>query len=107
MAVQAIIEPLESLQLVGAAEGVDQIVELVARERPEVVVLDWMMPRGGGPEAARRILARNADTRIVGLTSSDSPEASLEMLRAGAICFLVKGGSGDELARTIHQAIDE
>ena len=106
MAVEAIIEPAGSLEFVGAAAGVDQIVELVARKRPQVVLLDWMMPSGGGPEAARRILARNADTRIVGLTSSDSPQAWLEMMRAGARGFLIKGGSRAELARTIHQALD-
>jgi DNA-binding NarL/FixJ family response regulator len=67
-------------------------------------VLDWVMPGGGGPAAAREILAVSPDTKIVALTASDSQEAEMDMLRAGARSFLVKGGSPEELLRTIHAA---
>ena len=105
LAIEAMIESAGSLELVGAAGGVEEIVNLAAVKHPQVVVLDWMMPGGGGPQAARRILDHRPNTGIVALTSSDSPEASLEMLRAGANCFLVKGSSADELAQTSRQAL--
>jgi DNA-binding NarL/FixJ family response regulator len=62
------------------------------------------MPGGGGPQAARQIQIQSPDTKIVALTSSDSPEAEMDMLRAGASSFLVKGCSPEELVRTVRAA---
>jgi CheY-like chemotaxis protein len=104
-AIEAMLTSLDGLELVGAAADVDEIVDLAIDNRPDVVVLDWIMPGGGGPEAASRILRWAPDTRIVALTSSDSPEAFDEMTRAGACGLLVKGGSGDELAKMIRGAV--
>ena len=72
--------------------------------RAKVVVLDWMMPDGGGAAAARLIRVRSPDTAIVVVTSSTKRDAMSEMRRAGAFDVLVKGGSADALARTIHLA---
>jgi hypothetical protein len=58
------------------------------------------MPDGGGAEAARRILMRNPDIRIVALAASHSHGAADEMHRAGAFSVLHKGGSTQELGRT-------
>ena len=87
-----------------AVSSVEEIVELVSIKRPDVVVLDWMMADGGGPEAARRILQSSPEIRVVGLTSSSTSEAWDDMIDAGACGLLVKGGSGDDLAEMIRQA---
>ena len=50
-------------------------------------------------------LSERADTKFVGLTSSDSEEASLDMLRAGAKSFLLKGASRDEIVTTILDSL--
>jgi CheY-like chemotaxis protein len=105
IAVEAMIEHAEGLAFVGSANGVDEIVDLTSVRRPDAVVLDWMMPAGGGPEAARRIRTSSPDTVIVGLTSSEGPEAYAEMISAGASACLVKGVSADKLATTIQQAL--
>jgi DNA-binding NarL/FixJ family response regulator len=75
-------------------------------ERAEAIVLDWMMPDGGGAEAARRILMRDPAIRIVALTASHSDDAMHEMLRAGAFSVLHKGGTAQQLERTIHRALE-
>jgi CheY-like chemotaxis protein/HPt (histidine-containing phosphotransfer) domain-containing protein len=93
------------IDLVGEAESVKGIVELVAAKHPDVVVLDWMMPDGGGPEAARQILGQRADTLIVAITSSDSLEALTEMISAGASCLLNKAGSATQLTQTIAREL--
>jgi two-component system response regulator DesR len=74
-----------------------------AATRPDVAVVDFIMPGGGGPEAARQIQDRSPGTRIVGLTA-DGPDAYLAMLRAGASGLLVKGGSAERLVEMIHRA---
>jgi CheY-like chemotaxis protein len=104
MAIEAMIKRGERLELVGSAADVPQIVELVAATRPDVAVVDFIMPGGGGPEAARQIQERSPGTRIVGLTAADGPDAYLAMLRAGASGLLVKGGSAERLVEMIHRA---
>ena len=103
--IEAIVERDEELELVGSAQDAAGAVELAAEHQPDVAVLDWVMPGGGGPHAARDIAARSPQTRIVALTASDSQEAELDMLRAGAKSFLVKGCSPEELLQTIHAAV--
>jgi DNA-binding NarL/FixJ family response regulator len=105
VAVGAMLESADWLELVGRAWDVDGIVELAAAQRPDVVVLDWLMPGGGGTEAARRILDHRRQTLIVGLTSSDNREALSEMTSAGAACLVAKGGSAEQLTQTIGRAL--
>jgi DNA-binding NarL/FixJ family response regulator len=104
MAIEAMIKRGERLELVGSAADVPQIVELAAATRPDVAVVDFMMPGGGGPEAARQIQERSPGTRIVGLTAADGPDAYRAMLQAGASGLLVKGGSAERLVEMIHRA---
>lgn len=103
-AIEAMIKRGERLELVGSAADVPQIVELAAATKPDVAVVDFIMPGGGGPEAARQIQQRSPGTRIVGLTAADGPDAYLAMLRAGASGLLVKGGSAERLVEMIHRA---
>jgi DNA-binding NarL/FixJ family response regulator len=105
VAIAAMLERADWIELVGVAPGVEEIVELAADMRPEVVVLDWMMPGGGGRDAARRILDDRPGTLIVALTSSDSLEALTEMISAGASCLVAKGGSADQLVQTIARTL--
>jgi CheY-like chemotaxis protein len=104
MAIEAMIRRGERLELVGSAADVPQIVELAAATRPDVAVVDFIMPGGGGPEAARQIQQRSPGTRIVGLTAADGPDAYRAMLQAGASGLLVKGGSAERLVEMIHRA---
>jgi CheY-like chemotaxis protein len=104
LAIEAMIKRGERLELVGSAADVPQIVELAAATRPDVAVVDFIMPGGGGPEAARQIQERSPGTRIVGLTAADGPDAYLAMLRAGASGLLVEGGSAERLVEMIHRA---
>jgi CheY-like chemotaxis protein len=103
-AIEIMLTQAEGLAFIGSAASVEEIVELADVKRPDVVVLDWMMPEGGGPEAARRILQTNPDIRVVGLSSFDTADARDDMIDAGACGLLVKGGSADDLAEMIRQA---
>ena len=104
--VEAILDRHEGLQLVGAAEDTGRAIEVAADHQPDVVVLDWVMPGGGGPVAAREILLRSPDTKIVVLMSPEARGAEAEMLRAGVRTFVPKGSPPEELLRTIRAAVD-
>jgi DNA-binding NarL/FixJ family response regulator len=102
--IEEIIKRDDELELVGSAVDADGAVQLAGEHQPDVAVLDWVMPGGGGPAAARGIERLSPGTKIVALTSSDSPQAEMDMLRAGAKSFLVKGCSPEELVRTVRAA---
>ncbi len=105
VAIAAMLGTADWIEVVGEADGVEAVVDLVTVEQPDIVVLDWMMPSGGGAEAARQILSQKADTLIVAVTSSDSLEALTEMISAGASCLVSKGNSADQLTQTIARAL--
>lgn len=93
-----------SMEVVGEASGSEEAVRVAAETRPDVVLLDVRMPGGGGQEAARRIAEMNSDTVIVALTAQEDQKTVLEMLRSGALGYLVKGTPGDEVLRAIGAA---
>jgi DNA-binding NarL/FixJ family response regulator len=99
-----IIAADDVLDLVAVAEHADGAVDLAADHYPDVAVLDWMMPGGGGPEASRTIVEESPGTRIIALTAFDTEQASSEMLGAGAGSVLIKGTPPAEIARTIRFA---
>jgi DNA-binding NarL/FixJ family response regulator len=98
---RALIDGDAGLELAGLACDADEAAELARAEQPDVMVLDWVMPGGGGPAAARQILEDCPEVRVVALTSSDGGEASMDMLRAGAKSFLVKGAPPPEIVNGI------
>jgi DNA-binding NarL/FixJ family response regulator len=101
----AIAEREPTVDLVGTARDADEAIALAQRTRPDVVVLGVQMPGGGGVHAATQIVRHVPDTRIVGLSADDSPAAMLDMGRAGAVGFIVKGAEPAEIIRTIQSAV--
>jgi DNA-binding NarL/FixJ family response regulator len=99
---KAIVERDGELELVASAEDADRAIALAGEHLPDVAVLDWVMPGGGGPAAAREILVCSPETKIVALTASDTTDP----LRDGARSSLVKGCPPEELLRTIRAAAD-
>lgn len=102
--IEAIVERDTELELVACAEDTNGAIELADEHRPDVAVLDWVMPGGGGAAAAREILLRSPETRIVALTASGEYQAVRDSLRAGAREAIVKGCPPEELLRTIRAA---
>jgi EAL domain-containing protein (putative c-di-GMP-specific phosphodiesterase class I)/response regulator of citrate/malate metabolism len=99
-----VIEDDETLELAGTADDVGAGIELVARERPDIALVDVKMPGGGGPHATAAMRECSPETRVIALSASVDRGVVLEMLRVGAIAYLVKGCPVEELVETIHQA---
>jgi len=99
----ALIGKADGLELVGEAADAEAAIALAAHRRPDVVVLDLDMP-GGGVHAAAEIREACPTTRIVALSADGGPAAQLDMTRAGAVGYLVKGTAPDEITRAIRSA---
>ena len=94
----------ESIEVLGEAADVDSAVALVAKARPEVVLLDVHLPGGaggGGAEVLRRSAALLDEVRFLALSVSDSAEDVVGVIRAGARGYITKGSSGDEVSRAV------
>ena len=103
-ALAQLIESEPSLILIGQAADAAQAIQLAATHRPDVALIDVRMPLGGGARATREIRLCSPDTRVLALSFHEDRETVLEMIRAGAEGYLVKGGSPREIIEAIHSS---
>ncbi|MFN2228007.1 MAG: response regulator [Anaerolineae bacterium] len=94
----------DDLELVGEAGGGEEAVRLADRLAPDVVLMDLVMPGMDGAEATRHIREQHPEIQIVALTSFKEKELVQGVLEAGAIGYLLKNVSADELAAAIREA---
>lgn len=94
----------EDLELVAEASGGAEAVELCATVRPEVVLMDLVMPEMDGATATRLIIERYPETKVLAVTSFKEDDLVRGALQAGAIGYLLKNVGGDELADAIRAA---
>ena len=95
----------ELVPIAGEAATVDEAVEVIGRERPDVVLLDVHMPDGGGVEVIRRVAPEHPEVCFLALSVSDAAEDVIAVIRAGARGYVTKTISGPELAdaaRRVH-----
>jgi two-component system, NarL family, response regulator LiaR len=94
----------DDLELVGEANGGEQAVSLCESINPDVVLMDLIMPGMDGTVATRLIREKKPAVQIIALTSFKDQELVQAALQAGAIGYLLKDVSADELANAIRSA---
>ena len=92
------------LQLVGEAADGDEAIAECARSQPDVILMDLVMPHMDGASAIRAIREKHPDVQLIALTSFKENELVQQALKAGAIGYLLKNISADELADAIRAA---
>jgi NarL family two-component system response regulator LiaR len=100
----AFLSVADDLELVGEAENGQQALRLCAEERPDVVLMDLVMPGMDGVQTTRAIRERFPDIRVIALTSFPEDRLVQDVLEAGALSYLLKNVGADELARAIRAA---
>ena len=98
----AIIATQPDLELAGEARDGEEAVRLVRELKPDVTLLDLMMPRKDGLEAIVEIRADNPEARILVLTGFADDERVLPAIRFGALGYLLKDTPRPELIQAIH-----
>jgi NarL family two-component system response regulator LiaR len=92
------------LELAGEADCGQGAVELCRQLRPDVVLMDMLMPDMDGVSATRLIRGQRPQTQVLALTSFHDPELVERAIQAGAIGYLLKNVSAPELAHAIREA---
>jgi DNA-binding NarL/FixJ family response regulator len=99
------LELQEDIDVVGEAEDGEEAIAEAERARPDVILLDLVMPRLDGVAAIRGILERSPSTRVIVLTSFLDDDKLLPAVRAGAAAYLLKDVQPQDLVaaiRTVH-----
>jgi two-component system, OmpR family, response regulator MprA len=91
----------EGLKVLTATNGLEALAQVDASQ-PEVIILDWMMPKMDGIEVLKRLRAENNQTFILMLTARDALENRVEGLEGGADDYLVKPFAPAELVARVH-----
>jgi DNA-binding NarL/FixJ family response regulator len=96
----------DEVEMVGDAGDVEEAVAVIAREQPDVVLLDVHMPDGGGVQVIRRVAPSQPAVRFLALSVSDAAEDVIAVIRAGARGYVTKTISGPELVDAVRRVAD-
>lgn len=103
MGFRVLLDTSPDIRVVAEVESGEEAVRRYPEVQPDVLVLDLSMPGIGGLEAISRILARDAQARILVLTAHEDAMHAKRVLKAGALGYLSKRGAAEELLQAIRQ----
>ena len=100
---RALLATEHDIEVVGEADNGADAVALAQTLHPSVILMDLVMPRMDGIEATRQITSRQPGVRILVLTSFAADDKVFPAIKAGALGYLLKDSSPEELVRAIRQ----
>ena len=102
--IRAFLEAQGDLSVIGEAETGEQAVQLAEKCRPDVVLMDLLMPGMNGVEATRRVKQVSPHSQVIVLTSYYEDENIFPALRAGALSYTLKDIHPKELVEAVRKA---
>jgi DNA-binding NarL/FixJ family response regulator len=102
-AFRRLLEP--RCEIVGSAGDGHELIDLAAKTRPDVIVLDISMPRLNGMDACARLCRKMPELKSIFLTVHEDPDIAAEAIRLGASGYLLKSSASAELFTAIEQAL--
>ncbi len=101
--IRALLGTEADIEVVGEAGDGLETVARAEELRPDVILMDLLMPRMDGIEATRRITTTLPGVRVLILTSFAADDKVFPAIKAGALGYILKDSGPDELVRAIHQ----
>jgi len=98
----SLIKSQVDMEVIGQAQDGAEVVQFAKKLRPDVIIMDITMPGMNGIEATRLILAERPNTKIIALSMYSNKHFVTEMLKAGALGYVLKSNLFDELAKALH-----
>ncbi|TLS38875.1 response regulator [Pseudalkalibacillus caeni] len=94
-------------ELVGEASDGKEAIKLAKDLKPEIILMDLIMPDVNGIEATKSILQDQPDIKIIIITSFYDDEQVFPAIEAGAFSYLLKTASADEIIQTVKKALSD
>ncbi len=101
--IRALLSTESDIQVIGEAGDGAEAVTQVHALRPDVILMDLVMPKMDGIEATKQITAQRPGMRILVLTSFAADDKVFPAIKAGALGYLLKDSGPDELVQAIHR----
>jgi two-component system, NarL family, response regulator LiaR len=102
--IRSFLELQEGIEVVGEGGDGEEAVRMAAQLRPDVILMDLVMPRLDGVGAMRELRRRLPEVRVIVLTSFSDDDRLLPAIQAGAAGYLLKDVQPQELARAVRAA---
>jgi DNA-binding NarL/FixJ family response regulator len=103
-AIARVLEGQPDLAVSGVSASAADALQAAAEDRPDVVLMDFRLPDVSGPEAARMLQSAHADAAIVFHSADESETALLDAVDAGAIAYLTKDATADQIIEAVRRA---
>jgi DNA-binding NarL/FixJ family response regulator len=103
-AIARVLNSEDDLTVCGIARRGDEAATIAAQEKPTVVLMDFKLPDVSGPAAAARIRSVAPGAAIVFHSAEESEDALLDAIDAGAIAYLTKAATADEIIEAVRKA---
>ena len=100
-----LLSEMQDFQIVGEASDGQDALDVIAKQKPDIVLLDVNMPGMDGVETLRALQKMGLDSRVLMLTISQQEEDLLGAIRAGAKGYLLKNTEPEALRNTIKQVV--
>jgi len=101
--IRSLLATEPDITVVGEADNGRDGVSMAERLRPDVILMDLVMPQMDGIEATRRVMASQPEARVLVLTSFAAEDKVFPAIKAGAFGYLLKDSDSEELIRAIHE----
>ena len=101
--VRALLEQVDDIDVIGEASNGEEAVAQAKRLKPDVILMDLMMPKMDGITAIREIQASQLPARIIALTSFVTEDKVFPAIKAGAMGYLLKDSEPDDLITAIRK----
>lgn len=92
----------EEISVVGGVGDGTEVLEFIAKEKPDIILMDIRMPTMDGVECTKIVKGKYPEIKIIVLTTFDDDKYVFSALKYGASGYLLKGISVDELEKAIH-----
>ena len=102
--IKTVFEAYDEILLVAEAENGKEAIEMCEKYRPDIVLMDMVMPVLNGSQATEEIIKRWPDIKVIALTSFNDKDLIKRCLKPGAISYILKNISGEKLIKTIKDA---
>ena len=101
--IKALLEDQSGIKVIDEASNGVEAIEVIARNKPHVLVVDIRMPEKNGIEVVREINKLYSDVRTLVLSMHDSEEYVVQAIQAGADGYLLKGASKEEFIKALNK----